>query len=272
MVTGNSMTSHHVNLVYSYTESVAQSSCYKKIVRLVSDDFCLAGLSRNREIVYLRHYDFGSEALSMQEKVQAIKDVWDSAEFRADEEVFAYQAFANTQVPMHLYSAKVEEAGMRMLVPQAENYAMVHQNIMEYNITNISAWPKELWQAVNVYFPVADKQSQAGALIRKLYEQQQNVLIYITNSNVSILAKSRYQFLGMNTFAFTQVEDCCYYCMAFLRKMYGDMLQVEPVLCGNYVLSSPVYDLLKRYLPNLTDGEVNSNIEHSYRYNDITSY
>lgn len=266
------MASPHVNLIYSFTESIAQSSCYKKIVRLVSDDFCLAGLNKSGEIVYLQHYDFGSEALSMSEKVQAIKDVCDKAEFHADEEVFAYQAFANTQVPMHLYSAKVEEAGMRMLVPQVEDYTMVHQNVMEYNITNIAAWPKELWQAVNEYFPTAGKQSQAEALIRKLYEQRQNVLIYITNNTISILAKSKYQFLGMNTFAFTQVEDCCYYCMAFLRKMYENMSQVEPVLCGNYVSTSPVYELLKRYLPHLTDGELSGSIEHSYRYYDITSY
>ncbi|MBP5413357.1 MAG: DUF3822 family protein [Bacteroidales bacterium] len=272
METGNSMSSHRVNLLYSYTSSIAQSSCFKKIVRLVSDNFCLVYLDAENTILQLHHYDFGSNVLSMAEKIQAIRDIDETINCKAEKEIFVYHAFANIQLPSHLYSAAVAEESLHLMVPQAENYAIVNQKNEEYDIENISAWPKELFQAVRQYFPDASLQNTTNALLRKLHQQQENVLIFIDNECVTISAKNHRQFSGMNSFAFKHVEDCCYYVMAFLRKMYENVDLAQPVLCGNFVPNSPIYDLLYRYFTNIKIGELAQPVENSYRYYEITFY
>ncbi|MBO4580742.1 MAG: DUF3822 family protein [Bacteroidales bacterium] len=266
------MTDNHVNLLYSYTNSIAQSSCYKKIVRLVSDNFCLVYLDAENTLLQLHHYDFGSNILSAEEKMRAIRQIDESIPCKADKEIFAYHAFANIQLPSHLYSDAVARESLKLMIPSAENYAIVRQKNEDYDMENISAWPKEIWQEVQQCFPAASMQNVSNALLDKLYHQQENVLVFINSDNVTILAKDARQLSGMNSFAFKHVEDCCYYIMAFLRKMFADMQMVQPVLCGNFVQESPIYGLLRRYFTNIKIGESVPEVDHSYRYYEITSY
>lgn len=259
------------NLLYEYTAIKTDQKPTKKIIRLSVDSFCIALLCQE-QILTLKHYGFMSQQMSFAEKINAILAV-DEQYNGIDDFIFSYHTYANIQIPQKVYTSQMCLPAMQLLLNEADKYEFIEENVVSFDLVNVSAWEKDLLSTIKEVFPNYKLQSLSSTLLHLLYSLKGNTLLFIDSNKLTILAKKGNNLLGMNTFIFQNETDACYYTLAFLRKMFVNISEVELFLCGNFSHSSPIYTALQRYFPNMQSWQSSQKIfDLEYRYCDILTY
>ena len=268
METGSSML--NVNLIYSQpaTNSIEVShEVLKQVVRFSCSGFALSQLDKQTPIK-TNCYIFSSENEEEKQKIDAIAQ-YSKDFFAGDVSHFICQTPICTQIPAPLFSPVIAEKTKQLLVSDVSQYHFLSEYVAEYDLYNIVAWNKDLYNQIKTSFPKAEIVSQATVLLKMLAGLQNDILMFFDTRQFSVLCKRDGKFVGMNSFQFSNEADCCYYLLAFLQKCYPNATEnLSPLLCGNIAAASPLYQTLSRYFSQI-NILTNENLEFYFLYGDI---
>ncbi len=267
MEIGNS-TSKNLSLLYTLSDEKPLTDTTKEVVRLSSEGFCVA-FTDEHKILRLSQYGF-TTPLSEKEKIEEIAHLVNTLD-TANEHIFSYANFANTQIPCELFSEKIILPTMTALVDNTDRYHFIHEEITDYQLVNISAWDKDIYQTVEKLVPDYQCTSLSTALLKISASLQENIAVYVDNSVITIIVKKDKQLQAINSFYFSNEADFCYYLLAFLRKFAPDYVMQTTILLGNINNTSPICETLKRYFKNI---QILSHpaMDTYHHYCDLTTY
>jgi hypothetical protein len=245
---------NNTNLLFSYSSDNLDLTIVdnKKIIRLLSEEFCIAVLSPLNTLEHVAHYSF-SAGLSYKDKLKAIVSVDQQLNIACKEKIFRFYTLLNTQIPQQFYSPSENKTILSLLTQNTTEYSALAEEIKEWNIYTISAWDKELIKELKKYFPDYQLSSSLAFLLQQLAKQKQEdrILVFIENNNFTIIATNAKGLLGANVFSFATESDFLYYCLAFSQKMFPHISAIPFLLCGNIVEHSPLYKALHTYFSSL---------------------
>jgi len=241
------------------------------VIRMLSGGFCLAVLSKEGSILSLNQYVF-SPNLSLAGKMDAIEEARQAFHLQCSRAIFQLYTSINTQIPESFYEEKLNPAIADLLVSKSKDYVPIEEKIANEPLYNLSLWNAVLLKKVKKRFPNCELRTTAGVLLAKAAcrNPREEAIVFVEDSNFTILARNAKGLLGCNCFSFDTEADFLYYCLYFLRGLYQNAEDVSLRLCGNITAESPLFTSLKKYIAKveLTENETDT-IVNSHYYYDI---
>ena len=240
------------------------------VIRMLSGGFCLAVLSKEGNVLYLNQYSV-SPKLSIEGKMDAIEEASQPFHFQCGKSVFQLYTVINTQIPEEFYVENLNQAVADLLVTCPKEYVPVGEKIANEPFYNLSLWNAILVKRLKEKFPHYELKTTIGVLLGKiaLRKPQEEVFVFVDDSNFTILAKNAKGLLGCNSFAFETEADFLYYCLCFLRKFYQNIETIPVIFCGNITTQSPLFISLQKYIAKAELVEKDSVIANYHYFYDI---
>ncbi|MDR1180626.1 MAG: DUF3822 family protein [Bacteroidales bacterium] len=241
------LTFYHVN-----DETNSDISNERKVIRMMSEGFCIGIVSRSNKLEQLFQYSFDTN-LSFEDKLTAIDEVDKEKNISCSENIFKLYTKYNVQIPEEFHDRNANEAVLSLITDEKEQYIPFEEKVAQWNLYNLSAWEKDLYEQIKIQFPNYQLATVASSLLNMISRQQQkeNVLVFVENNNFTIAVTDIQKLKGINTFPFNTEKDFVYYCCSFLRKMFENMSAVSIKLCGNITCQSPLHNGLSKYFQDV---------------------
>jgi len=258
----------NVNLSYSYVDDdLDVSSHKKKVIRLSSRGFCVAVVADERKTKQLLQYTFTSDNLSIESKLEAIVEI-NQKIVKCESNVFSIYTQFNTQIPDEFYDKENDKAILPLMVDNPQKYNPLVECVEAWKLYNVSALDNELYFGLSKRFPNCKLTTVLSSLLKIVArdKQDKNVLIFVEDSNFTIIAVDRHKLLGTNTFVFANEADFVYYTHSFLRKMYVNPTDLSLKLCGNIAPKSPIYNVLNKYYASVEMLSISGEMGENYSY------
>jgi hypothetical protein len=244
------------------------------VIRMLSDGFCLAVLSKDENLLSLHQYVF-SPSLSAEEKIDAIGTVCEQTHLRCGKAIFQLYTNINTQIPEEFYVENLNNAIADLLITNSKDYVPVGEKIAGENLYNLSLCPAILLKKIKEKFPKHELRTTLVALLAKIAgrKPQEESFIFVENNNFTVIARNTKGLLACNCFAFETEDDFLYYCLFFLRKMFPNAENVPLFLGGNITEESLLFASLKKYIAKIEwikkSGESSAPIANYHYYCDF---
>jgi hypothetical protein len=239
-----SLTFSHVN-----DETNLSASPEKKVIRMLSEGFCIGILSPSYGIERLFQYSFDPN-LSFNDKLEAICERDQEKNISCEENFFRLYTNCNVQIPEAFHDKSGNEAILALITDKRKYYLPFEEKVEAWKLYNLSAWEKTLYGQLEIKFPNYHFSTVTKSFLEVVAKQageKRNVFIFVENNNFAIAAIDDHALKGINNFPFHTEKDFLYYCCSFLRKIFPTMENISLKLCGNITRKSPLYNALKRY-------------------------
>ena len=123
--------------------------------------------------------------------------------------------------------------------------------------------PTEINEIVSTFFPNANKKAQQSVLIDSFIKEENyetNAYLNLTNNIVNITIFKRGKLLSNNSFEFTTKEDLLYFTLFAFEQLKIETEKVEVHLYGDITKGDEYFNLLYKYIRNLSLGETPNKI------------
>ena len=189
-----------------------------------------------------------------------------------------FESSKTTLIPSSLYDEK-----------EKENYTKLNftfsadQEIRTDKLVNVDAYklyvvPKQLTDLLNKLFPDHHLYSHAGVLIESLLILNKNLpahkrcYVNARNSYLDIIIIEGRKLLYYNAFNYKTKEDFIYYLIFVLDQLKLNPEEIELVLSGLIDKNSKLFEMVYKYVRNITFPQLDASHNYSYIFNDIPSH
>ena len=277
------MPGHITQTVLKYDEALqkADSNNYKLSIQLSLDgfSFCIFNEAQNKflsiESISLQNVRNLNNFCTLFESFFQ-KHQWLNLSYKRVNILF--ESSKTTLIPSSLYDEK-----------EKENYTKLNftfsadQEIRTDKLVNVDAYklyvvPKQLIDLLNRLFPGHHLYSHAGVLIESLLILNKNLpahkkcYVNARNSYLDIVIIEGRKLLYYNAFKYKTKEDFIYYLIFVLDQLKLNPEEIELVLSGLIDKNSKLFEMVYKYVRNITFPPLDASYNYSYIFNDIPSH
>jgi hypothetical protein len=160
---------------------------------------------------------------------------------------------------------------------------MENQQIGTDKLVNVDAYqlyviPKKVFTLLNQIFPGHTLVHHASVLIESVLILNKNLpahqrcYVNIRQTNMDIIITERRKLLYYNAFAYTTKEDFIYYLLFVLEQMKLNPEEVELILTGYIDKNSSMFDIVYKYVRNISFASPSNTFQYSHIFNDIPKH
>ncbi len=148
------------------------------------------------------------------------------------------------------------------------------KNIDTYVVFSI---PKAIADLLNKLFPQVQVHHFVSPLIESVISQYKNqskrkVFVHVQSSHFEVIVTEGKKLVFFNTFQHQTSEDFIYYLLFVCEQLHLNPEELELVLIGEIEKNSALYQILFKYIRNISFGSRNENNEYSYKFDTIPSH
>lgn len=179
--------------------------------------------------------------------------------------IISYETTQSTLVPEELFDVNYIETYLKFQHTDLEDKIILHNFVEDQKLYSVFAIPNcinTVFQNNLSSYKIIHSSQSFFESVYKNFSSQSNinnkVFVDIDNYSLEILAFRNNKLLIDNTFNFKTKEDFIYYLLFALKKLNIDTQNVHLVLSGKITLNSSIFNLLSRYISNISFIETKS--------------
>jgi len=189
-----------------------------------------------------------------------------------------FESSNSTLIPTPLYDEKEKQNYTKL------NFTLTDdQEIRTDKLANVDAYklysvPGQVIKLLNKLFPGYLIHSHAGILIESLLISNKNqpqykrCFVNVRNSYLDIIITDGSKLLYYNAFNYKTKEDFIYYLIFVLDQLKLNPEEIELVLSGYIDKNSKLFELVYKYVRNVSFPQLAASYKYSYIFNDIPAH
>ena len=277
------MPGHITQTVLKYDEALqkADSENYKLSIQLSPDgfSFCIFNETQNKFL------SIESNALQNVKNIDDFcilfeaffqKHLWLNLSYKCVNILF--ESPKSTLIPTPLFDAKEEENYTKLNFTFSDDQKIRTDKLVNVDAYKLYMVPKQIIDLLNRLFPGHHLFSHAGILIESLLILNKNqpahkrCYVNARNSYLDIIITEGRKLLYYNAFNYKTKEDFIYYLIFVLDQLKLNPEEIELVLSGFIDKNSKLFEIVYKYVRNITFPPLTDSFNYSYIFNDIPSH
>jgi hypothetical protein len=278
-----SETLHKIKASYKcYDESFSPEKCkeYALFIQVSFDVFSVAILDvvRNKFIVLMIFPIQKANSESgliekLNELVQSYE--WLSREYKQVNVSFVNKKF--TLIPTPLYLKEKEKSFLEFNHVIEPQEIILSDTIKTAEAVAVFAIPKLIHEEFVKLFKNLKVHHFCSSLIEMILSQYKNqtkrkVFIHVQPSHFEVLVAEGGKLFFFNTFQHQTSEDFIYYILFVCEQLQMNPEELDLVLLGEIEKNSALYEILHKYIRNISFGTRNENYQFSYKLDTVPSH
>ena len=260
----------------SFNEQSTRSYVMSLLFDTHSCTICIYHPVKNKVIGLLTHY-FGkleaNEGLNQQLAKLLDSIAWLGSSFSRVN--FIYRNALSTLVPLPLFN--VNNAALYLEfnhIHQQEN-RVVFDNIRHTDAVNVYSLPELIIEKAKTTWPNVSLKHSASCLIENLHVLAKNknsnntVFLNVAIHSFDLVYFKNSKLHFYNQFAFNTKEDFIYFLLTTLEQLKLNPESVKLLLSGNIDQSDAVYEIIYRYIRQVSFIGRNENLSYSYVFDEM---
>lgn len=189
-----------------------------------------------------------------------------------------FESTKSTLIPTPLFDAKEEENYTKLNFTFSDDQIIRTDKLVNVDAYKLYTVPKHLIDLLNRLFPGHHLFSHAGILIESLLILNKNqparkrCYVNVRNSYLDIIITEGRKLLYYNAFNYKTKEDFIYYLIFVLDQLKLNPEEIELVLSGYIDKNSKLFELVYKYVRNITFPPLTDSFNYSYIFNDIPTH
>lgn len=277
------MPGHITQTVLKYDEALqkADSENYKLSIQLSLDGFffCLFNEAQNKflsiESVTFRNVKNAENFCTLFENYFQ-NHSWLNLSYKRVNVLF--ESSNSTLIPTPLYDEKEKENYTKLNFSLTDDLEIRTDKLANVDAYKIYTVPIEIIDLLNKLFPGCFLYSHAGILIESLLVLNKNQPLHkrcyvnVRNSYLDIIISEGRKLLYYNSFNYKTKEDFIYYLIFVLDQLKLNPEEIELVLSGYIDKNSKLFELVYKYVRNVSFPQLATSYKYSYIFNDIPAH
>lgn len=138
--------------------------------------------------------------------------------------------------------------------------------------------PKTVEELLNKLFPQIQVHHFVSPLIDSIISQYKNqskerkVFVHVQSSHFEVIVTEGKKLLFFNTFQHQTSEDFIYYLLFVCEQLHLNPEELDLVLLGEIEKNSALYQILFKYIRNISFGGRSENAEYCYKFDTIPTH
>ena len=180
-----------------------------------------------------------------------------------------------TLIPSVFFDPREKEKYLSFTVDHDPSDRICADYLISLDLFSIYSLASSLADKLNRYFPSGLIRHVSTSLIGSIWGNYKNlirenrVFINIRKDNFDMVVFGDKQLSYFNSFFFQTPEDLAYYVIFVFEQLGLNPEEAETILLGKVEKTSPVYDLLYRYIRHIEMAVRNEAYTYSYVFRDI---
>jgi hypothetical protein len=184
----------------------------------------------------------------------------------------------STLIPSPLFDETETSAFSKFSFTSTDNETLLFHKINNLDAYILYPFSSILIETANELFPSHSKFSISGVFIESLLIINKNI-----NSLKRIYVNSRINYLDIaildgrkllyyNTFGYRTKEDFIYYVIFVIEQLQLNPEEIELILSGNADKNSKIFEIVFKYIRNVSFQRKRESFNYSYVFNEIPSH
>lgn len=193
------------------------------------------------------------------------------------ETLFLIETSKTTMIPAPLFDENQMEAFANINFTNEADDVLYYDRLIYHDSFNLYAVPETLMNTLKLLFPSARFRCHSSALIEGLFIQYKNLaeekkaFINTRNSYIDIVIIEGKKLLYYNCFKYSTKEDFIYYIIFAMEQLNLNPEETEIVLSGFIEKSSSLFEMIYKYIRNISFRKLSGNFTYSYIFDEIPS-
>ena len=189
-----------------------------------------------------------------------------------------FESPKSTLIPTPLFDAKEEKNYTKLNFTFSDDQKIRTDKLVNVDAYKLYTVPKQIIDLLNRLFPGYYLFSHAGILIESLLILNKNQPVHkrcyvnVRNSYLDIIITEGRKLLYYNAFNYKTKEDFIYYLIFVLDQLKLNPEEIELVLSGCIDKNSKLFEIVYKYVRNITFPPLTDSFNYSYIFNDIPSH
>lgn len=189
-----------------------------------------------------------------------------------------FESPKSTLIPTPLYDANENENYARLNFTFSDDQKIKTDKLANVDAYKLYTVPKQIIDLLNRLFPGNKLYSNAGVLIESLLILNKNLpshkrcYINAGNSWLDIVITEGRRLLYYNAFNYKTKEDFIYYLIFVLDQLKLNPEEIELILLGFIDKNSKLFEMVYKYVRNITLQPLTESFKYSYIFNDVPAH
>jgi len=261
--------------------NVEASENYRLSIQLSLDgfSFCVLDAERNKYIVLESYvfYDIKDEVSLCDEISKLVEQIsWIQRPFKSVSII--YSNGKSTLIPVPLFDRDNLDVYANFNFPVNEGDEVAYDKLKTLESCNIYTLPVCIKEKLTELFSGCKIFHFSSMLIESLLIRYKNqninntvfANVHSTHFDITVIDGEKLVFY--NSFNYRSEEDFIYYLIFVLEQLKLNPEEVKLILLGEIQKRSMVYDLLYKYIRNVSFGKLNDYFQYSYVFDTMPSH
>lgn len=189
-----------------------------------------------------------------------------------------YECERSTLIPTPLYDEKEQENYIKLNFNVAEDQIIKTDKLVNVDAQKLYIVPKQIIDLANNLFPGHHLSSHASVLIESVLVLNKNqpalkrCFVNARNSYLDISITEGSKLLYYNAFNYKTKEDFIYYLIFVLEQLKLNPEDIELILSGFMDKNSKLFELVYKYVRNISFAQLTESFNYSYIFNDVPAH
>lgn len=277
------MPGHITQSVLKYDEALqkADSKNYKLSIQLSLDgfSFCILNETQNKFL------SIESHAIHNVKNIDSFCNLfrdfvenhpWLNLFFKQVSILFESQK--STLIPTPLYDEREQDNYTKLNFTLSEDQIIKTDKLVNVDAYKLYVVPKQIIDLLNNLFHGHNLSSHASVLIESLLVINKNLpaskrcYVNARNSYIDIIITEGRKLLYYNAFNYKTKEDFIYYLIFVLEQLKLNPEEIELILSGYIDKNSKLFEMVYKYVRNISFAQLSDSLGYSYIFNDIPAH
>lgn len=186
-----------------------------------------------------------------------------------------YESDKTTLIPSPLFDKSEKNSYSDFNFVSNEMHEILYDETSILDAYLLYSIPKEVLNTINELSPTNNIYSHASRLIEGLLISNKNLqnqiraFVNVRNTHLDLIFMKSNKLLYFNTFQYQTKEDFIYYVIYVMEQLELNPEKVELKLSGYIDKNSTLFELLYKYIRNITFQKPSDSVNFSYVFSDI---
>lgn len=272
-----------VQIVKKYDEALSEADSKKYILSIqISLDgflFCLFDEEKNKflSIEALSLSNFNNVGIFAETLKQFVADhPWLTLQYKAVNII--YETPKSTLVPSPLFDDTEKETLTKFNFAIEENQEVKYDKLNNLDAIILYTIPVQLTKSLIELFPGHNLLSHSGVLIESILilhknlPDQKRAFVNVRNSYLDIIVSEGRKLIYSNTFSYKTKEDFVYFLIFVFEQLMLNPEEIDLVISGLIDKNSELFEIIYKYVRNISFQGLTDLFKYSYIFNDIPSH
>lgn len=187
----------------------------------------------------------------------------------------AFEGKKSTLIPSLLYDVKEREHYLQFGFSDSPEEKTFSDHLVPLDIQHVFTIPVNIFHSIKVHYPSVNIVHFSSVVMESIWINYKNrintarVFLHVRENRFDLMIFDGRLMSYFNSFPFQNREDICYYLIFVMEQLNYNPEIMSLVLLGNIEKSSPIFELLYKYIRHIEFARRNDAFKYSHTLNQF---